>query len=89
MALLKMFEDKVSTGSGPVVIEQITLDEVWRKAERLGRIEVDHPMGSREVYRARIQFNRKSGSMVWAEGNDTDIVRAMQAAIREAELLSR
>lgn len=67
----------------PTEVSQLTLDELWHGAERLGRIEVDHAIGD-SAYRVRIRFYRRSGSMVWAECKHTDITFAMYGAIQEA-----
>lgn len=60
-----------------------TLDQLWHEAEHLGRIEVDHAIGSRE-YRVEIGFQRRSGTRVYARGTDTNIAFALAAAINEA-----
>ncbi len=60
-----------------------TLDQLWAKAEQLGKIEVDHAFGSK-AYRVRIMFSRKSGSTVWAEAQDMTIALAISKAIEEA-----
>ncbi len=62
--------------------DRVTLDAVWREAERLGRIEVDHRIGNRE-YRVTIRL-AVNGSTVWARGEDRDIIAAVQAAIHAA-----
>ena len=63
-----------------------TMDSLWRTAEGLGRIEVDRPM-LESVYRVRIRFKRASGTLVWAEGSNQNILFAMSDAIREAKSL--
>lgn len=68
-------------GSG--VTQGESLDQLWSKAEQLGKIEVDHPIGSR-AYRVQIRFTRNSGSVIWAEGHDTNIAFAITKAIEEA-----
>lgn len=87
--MLPVFKEKGAPKRAPETIEVVTLDEVWREAERLGRIEVERPIGARHTYRVRIMFERRTGSTVWAEGNNPDILQAMIAAIREAEILNR
>lgn len=69
----------------PVTIE--TLDSLWHEAETLGRVSVDSAIGSNGAYRARIRFERKSGTTIWAEGNDSEIKAALAMAINEAREL--
>lgn len=64
-------------------VREITLDQQWRIAENLGRVEIDHPLLGRE-YRARIRFKRRTGTTIWAEGTHTDVVVALGIAINEA-----
>lgn len=61
-----------------------SLDSLWEEAETLGRIEVDHSWKNRDDYRVRIRFERKTGTTVWAEGNDKNIAFAVASAINEA-----
>lgn len=73
----------------PVVelLQAQTLDQLWNEAEQLGRIEVDHRIGSKGSYRVQIMFTRPSGSTIYAEGNDTNIAFALGKAINEAREL--
>lgn len=64
-------------------VREITLDEQWRIAEKLGRVEIGHPLGGCE-YRAQIRFKRRSGTTIWAKGIHTDVVVALGIAINEA-----
>lgn len=59
------------------------LGALWREAERLGRVDVDHQFGEKE-YRFQIRFDRRSGTTVWATGKSTEIEQAAALAIREA-----
>lgn len=61
-----------------------SLDSLWKEAEALGRIEVDHSWSNRDDYRVRIKFERKTGTTVWAEGSDKNIAFAVASAINEA-----
>lgn len=63
-----------------------TLDKLWYEAEQLGRIEVDHRLGDKS-YRVQIRFERRSGTIIWAEGNDINIAFALGKAINEAREL--
>ena len=69
---------------------KLTLDDLWREAELLGVVEVDHCIGSRE-YRVEITFYRGgdfcTGTRVVARGVDVKIHRAMAAAVMEAKEL--
>jgi hypothetical protein len=62
------------------------LGSLWRQAENIGRIEVDHPFGSKD-YRVQIRFTLRSGSTVWAQGLGSIIEIAMSLAIHEAKTL--
>lgn len=77
--------------AGPVITigrtGVLSLEEQWRKAETLGRVEVDHPTGG-PAYRVRIRFELR-GSIIWATGEDLDIGVALGRAIEEAERLGR
>ncbi|AWL03372.1 hypothetical protein ACFOHT_04685 [Massilia oculi] len=66
------------------VIQALSLDQLWHEAESLGRIEVDHRIGGAAAYRVQIRFSRRSGTTVWAQGEDTNIAFAMAKAINEA-----
>jgi proline racemase len=70
------------------VIEVLTLDDLWRQAEDIGRVSVDKSWGG-NAYKVKIKFERASGTTVWAAGEDMDIRRAVDAAIQEARLLGR
>lgn len=76
----------IGVGRASAAAEVLTLDDLWRRAEQLGRIEVDHRFGDK-AYRVQIRFQRGSGSMVWATGHADDIVTAMCQAISEAEAI--
>lgn len=67
-------------------VVQETLDSLWYEAEKLGRIEVDHPIGD-AAYRVRIRFQRRTGTLIWAEGKHSDIHVALARAINEAREL--
>lgn len=67
-------------------LHRVTLDEVWRETESLGRVEVDH-LCSNGKYRVQIRFDRKSGTMIYATGIDDDIVCAVSKAVDEAREL--
>lgn len=77
---------KEEAGETPLY-HQVTLDEVWREAERIGRITVERGWSKTDGYKARIMFERRSGTTVWAEGVDQDVVFALQKAIVEARAL--
>ena len=62
-------------------------DEIVRAAECLGRLEIDHDFGSK-AYRAKIRFDNRNGSTIWATGTDTDFFTAIAKAIQEAERLA-
>jgi ribosome-associated translation inhibitor RaiA len=64
-----------------------TLDQLWHEAEQLGQIEIDHKTFSNNAYRVRINFQRRSGTRIWAEGNDANIYFAISKAIQEAREL--
>lgn len=64
------------------------LGALWREAEGIGRIEVDHDMRT-SGYRVRIRFERVgSGSTVWATGINPIIEQAIGLALHEAYLLA-
>jgi hypothetical protein len=67
-------------------LEQLTLDQVWREAETLGVVEIDHAIGD-SSYRAEIMFTRKSGTRIIAIGFDQDVLFALGKAINEAREL--
>ena len=73
------------TGGGTKVrkLTQETLDQLWYEAEGLGKVEVDHLIGD-SAYRVQIQFKRKSGTTIWAQGSDQSIHVALGNAINEA-----
>lgn len=60
-----------------------SLDQLWHEAEQLGKVEVDHAICS-SAYRVQIRFERRSGTKIWAQGEDTNIAFAMAKAINEA-----
>jgi hypothetical protein len=66
------------------VMRAQSLDRLWHEAEHLGTIEVDHRIGGGGAYRVQIRFSRRSGTTVWALGEDTNIAFAMAKAINEA-----
>ena len=68
----------------PRPVRAHTLDELWRNAERLGHVEVDHDFSNRDKYRVNIRFERASGTLVYARGTDPNIIFAMSKAIEEA-----
>lgn len=76
------------SGVIPSKIQQlhaVSLDELWREAESLGRIKIDSPTWSRsDPYEVTITFHRRSGTRVHAVGKNTDICFAMADAINEA-----
>lgn len=59
-----------------------TLDALWHEAEQLGRVSVESDWGG--VYKARIRFERKSGTTIWAEGKNSSALFALATAINEA-----
>lgn len=69
---------------------RLSLDELWAEAEKLGKIEVDHPCFDKD-YRVEITFYRggdiSTGSQVRARGVARNIWDAMAAAITEAREL--
>lgn len=67
-------------------VRQITLDEQWREAESLGRVEVDCSILSKS-YEVKISWKRHTGSWIHAVGNHSDISVAMGRAINEAREL--
>lgn len=60
-----------------------TLDGMWREAEQLGRVSVDHRIFG-DAYEVSISFERKSGTRIRAMGKDTNILFALANAINEA-----
>jgi hypothetical protein len=65
-------------------VKSQSLDDLWHEAEQLGRIEVDHSFGGAHSYRVTIRFERKSGTLIYAKGNNTKIEFALADAINEA-----
>lgn len=63
-------------------VQQQTLDQLWHEAESLGRVSVESEWSG--VYKARIRFDRKSGTTVWAEGKHSAAIVALSIAINEA-----
>jgi hypothetical protein len=59
-----------------------SLDQLWREAEQLGRVEVDSTWSS--AYKVQIRFKRRGGTTIWATGEDTNIAFALAKAINEA-----
>lgn len=64
-------------------LREIKLDELWREAEGLGRIEVDRNWQDTS-YDVEIKFSRPSGTRVIAKGAHSDICVALSRAIDEA-----
>lgn len=60
-----------------------SLDQLWQQAEQLGQVDVDHLLTG-NAYRVRIRFERRSGTTVWATGQDINISNALMMAISEA-----
>ena len=74
----------------PRVVDKITtepLDELWREAESLGRVEVDNTWVGAVMYTVEIKFDRRSGSSIRAKGTNQNIAFALADAIREARIL--
>lgn len=63
-------------------LTEVTLGELWHEAEQLGKVNVDSTW--QDPYKVHIRFNRRSGTIVWAEGKNSNILFALEAAIREA-----
>ena len=63
-------------------LTEVTLGDLWQEAEQLGKVSVDSTW--QDPYKVTIRFNRRSGTIVWAEGKNTSILFALEAAIREA-----
>jgi len=72
-----------STGPSIEALPAQTLDQLWHEAEQLGRVSIE-PKTFSDAYRARIRFDRKSGSTIWAEGIDMNAAFALAKAINEA-----
>lgn len=69
---------------GPRVVRPVTLDELWREAESLGRVKVDNSFVG-ESYEVSIQFERgRHGTRICAKGKHPDIIAALELAIDEA-----
>jgi ribosome-associated translation inhibitor RaiA len=72
--------------TGPSVVRplrEISLGELWREAESLGRIEVDRDWQDTS-YSVEIKFSRPSGTRIIAKGSHSDICVAVSRAIDEA-----
>lgn len=65
----------------------VTLDELWREAEGLGRVNVDAGWDSDHPYKVDIKFRNSAGSLIWARGTAMNIHDALLAAITEAKRL--
>lgn len=64
-------------------LREITLDELWREAETLGRIGVERNWEGTS-YKVEIRFRRKSGTRINAIGEHSAIHEAIGRAIDEA-----
>lgn len=61
------------------------LGSLWREAERLGSVQVEHETWGSDGYKVKIKFARAgSGSQVWATGAGEMIELALSRAIAEA-----
>lgn len=67
--------------------EGMGFEQLWREAEKIGRVDVDHP-GFSDEYRVQIRFYSSAGSTIWAAGKSADIVQALGLAIQEAQRLA-
>jgi proline racemase len=63
-------------------VRRQTMDELWHEAEQLGRVSVEADWGG--IYKARIKFERRSGTIIWAEGKHSAALVALAMAINEA-----
>ncbi|MCB1889082.1 MAG: hypothetical protein KDH20_15855 [Rhodocyclaceae bacterium] len=73
------------TNCQPVAViadRQQTLDQLWHEAEQLGEVSVDRNW--RGKYKVEIRFERKSGTTIYARGEDPVIAFALANAINEA-----
>lgn len=61
----------------------MSMDAAWKEAESLGRVKVEQDYG-RTSYKAEIMFERKSGTRIHAQGNNSDALFALCEAINEA-----
>lgn len=64
----------------------VAADEIVRKAEELGRVEIKRDYRD-QTYAAEILFTNRNGSTIRAAGNDTEFFTALCRAIQEAERL--
>jgi hypothetical protein len=60
-----------------------SLDQLWHEAAQLGQIAVDMDYKG-TTYDVTIKFARKSGTRIYAKGQNTNIAFAVAAAINEA-----
>jgi hypothetical protein len=64
----------------------LSLDMAWLQAEEYGRPELKQEHNRKE-YAASITFDTKAGSTLWARGKGPTALKAMLAALREAQNL--
>lgn len=69
----------------PVVLQQQTLDQLWHEAETLGRVSIETDWN--DLYKARVRFQRKSGTTIYAEGKHSNALIALSIAVNEAREL--
>lgn len=77
----------IARRAGDAQLAPVSLEQLWREAEALGSIDVDHELGG-TAYRVRIRFANRRGSWIWATGIHTSITEALLGAIEEARRLA-
>ena len=73
---------QISSTENITCSRQQTLDELWRKAETLGKVSIENDWG--DGYVANIRFERRAGTIIWAIGKNSNVVFALADAINEA-----
>lgn len=82
--MLKLLRDAREQNGVP-----LTLDQLWREAEKYGRVTVDTVSGN-DDYRVRIKMkDTPGGSWIWPGGTDRDIVIALSQALMNADKLTK
>ncbi len=64
----------------------ITLEDIWKQAESIGRIKIEREYNN-PVYKIEIHFKNSTGSTIWATAHNADIGTGLMMAINEARRL--
>jgi hypothetical protein len=69
------------------VAVHMSLEELWHRAEEIGRPEVKCGWGEPRTYEVNIKFENDAGSTIWAKGQAMHMPTALWKAIEQAEKL--